>query len=128
MPPKKAGTLAYHDLQDRSSTFRALIGVAPLLQREDEPRYAALEQGVYEFFQPADAVEEIWASDYVALQWEISSLRRVKTDLVASSMRAGLEKLIGPDDLLSGWVKHDPQARERVSLGDNRAFIQPRCI
>src|SRR4051794_37668129 len=95
MPPKEAGTPAYHDLQDKPFAFRDLIVVAPLLlQREDEARYAALEQRVYDFFQPADVLEEIWVSDHVALQWDILCLRRVKADLVASSLRAGLEKII----------------------------------
>ena len=118
---KEAGTSADPDLQNKSTSPRDLIGAPPVLQAGDAPRYAALEGRVYEAFQPKDILEEIWASDFVALEWEIISLRAVKVHLARSSMRAGLDKILEPhfdwkekEELLNAWVKHDPRARDQV--------------
>jgi hypothetical protein len=138
---KEAGTSADPDLQNKSSSLRDLIGAPPVLQARDAPRYAALEERVYEAFQPKDIIEEIWASDFVALEWEILSLRAVKVHLARSSMRAGLDKILGPhfgwkerEELLNGWVKHDPGARDQVqrhlqALGlDERSIIAQTIV
>ena len=110
-------------------------------QARDAPRYAALEERVYEAFQPKDIIEEIWASDFVALEWEILSLRAVKVHLARSSMRAGLSKFVRPhfgwkerEELLNGWVRHDPGARDQVqrhlqALGlDERSIIAQTVV
>lgn len=135
MPPNEAGALARPDLGDKSCSVRAIIGTSPVIQLEDTSSYAALEQHVYEAFRPQDVIEEVWAADYLALQWEILSLRRVKADFVRSSMRAGLEKLIGPfvpwkerDALLDGWVKHDPLARAQVERHLEAAGLSQNAI
>src|SRR6476659_4572556 len=109
MPSKKEAVTSA-DLQDKSPSIRDLIGAPPVLQADDAPRYAALEGRAYEAFQPKDILEEIWASDFIALECEILSLRAVKVHLARSSTRAGLDKILGPhfdwkekEELLNAW-------------------------
>jgi ribosomal protein L12E/L44/L45/RPP1/RPP2 len=92
------------------------LGPPVLLEGEDLAQYERLLAQVTAAVEPVDVIEELWVRDVVDLAWEGLRLRRLKTDLLVASTRAGLHavldglvgfKEVGP--LVNGWYRRDPE-------------------
>src|SRR5829696_251947 len=97
------------------------LGPPVLLEGEDLAQYERLLAQVTAAVEPVDVIEELWVRDVVDLAWEGLRLRRLKTDLLVASTRAGLdavlEGLVGLkelNDVVNGWYRRDPEIRRLV--------------
>jgi hypothetical protein len=72
--------------------------------------------------KPKDILEEIWVREVVDLVWEALRLRRLKSNLLAASTHAGLEKVLIPlcggfieaDRLAKSWARNEAAGRKGV--------------
>src|SRR5262249_9664763 len=90
----------------------------PLLDGEDPAAYDDLLARVSGAVKPSDILEEIWVRDIVDLSWEVSRLRRLKADLIATTAHVGLQQVLEPlsdwsssTTLSQAWAKRDANAK-----------------
>src|SRR5262245_42098698 len=108
-------------LVKQSSTKWNFFGPPPLLDGEDPAAYDDLLARVSGAVKPSDILEEIWVRDIVDLSWEVSRLRRLKADLIATTAHVGLQQVLEPlsdwsssTTLSQAWAKRDANAIKEV--------------
>ena len=72
-----------------------LFGPPQLLDGEDAAAYEKLRAHIYEAAKPADAIEEMFIADVVALQWEVLRWRRLKVGLIQARAVRALKEFLG---------------------------------
>ena len=103
--------------------MRTFAELAPvLLEGESGATYASILAQVTAAIGPKDIIDEFCVRDVADLEWEALRLRRLKANLLNSSLAAGLVKLIEPllkdssqaQRLAFAWHAHNIKARKRV--------------
>src|SRR4051812_12556194 len=98
------------------------LGRPVFFDGEDERKYFQLYARVIEAVKPNDVIEEFWVRDVVDLMWETLRLRRLKANLLITSMAMGLKKVLLPCfesytdlcDMVDGWYNGVEGAAENV--------------
>lgn len=107
------------DTANAQTLMEQFKGDWPLLPGEDEQALDDLRQACINTVKPADAVEEIWLTDFINRQWEVMRWQRVKVALFKSSRQEAVERLLrGHDadqlliaaDTAEGWATGDKTA------------------
>jgi len=105
---------------DRTRPFM-LLGPPPLIEGENAAAYGELLKRISAAVKPEDILEEIWVRDVVDLVWEALRWRRLKSNLLAASTHAGLEKVlmslcgyIEADGLAKSWARNEAAGRKEV--------------
>src|SRR5437016_2079138 len=90
------------NLPATASSSRDLAGLGPpaLFEGEDAGTYGALLARMSSALEPSDFLEEIWMRDVVELVWEMSRLRRLKTELMREASYEGVREVLEPRDSL----------------------------
>ena len=103
------------------STKWNFLGPPCLLPGEDLAVYDELLARLSGSVKASDIIEEIWVRDIVDLSWEVSRLRRLKTDLIAATTHEGLQRVLQPlsdwsssTALSQAWAKRDANAIKAV--------------
>jgi hypothetical protein len=98
-----------------------LLGPPPLIEGENAAAYGELLNRISAAVKPMDILEEIWVRDIVDLVWEALRWRRLKSNLLAASTHAGLEKVLEPlcgyieaDRLAKSWARNEAAGRKKV--------------
>ena len=96
-------------LSPQDPDVKMLIGKPPLLKTEDPKAYDALLARSFDAFKPTNIIEAVYILDFVNLTWEIFRGRRIKADLVTSSRKPALLKLL--DSILEQRDFKEPSER-----------------
>jgi hypothetical protein len=98
-----------------------LLGPPPLIEGEDAAAYGELLNRISAAVKPKDILEEIWVRDIVDLAWEALRWRRLKSNLLAASIHAGLKQVLDPlcgifeaDQLAQSWARNEAAGRKEV--------------
>lgn len=94
-----------------------LLGAQTLLSTENQLEFNDFSQRVLQAIKPTDFIEELWASDFIKLSWQLKRLERLKIEYLQSSAHIGLEKVIEHHvdslqrrNFVGLWVRKDPEA------------------
>ena len=71
-----------------------LFGEPNILEGEDSAAYDELLARICAVVKPVDTIEEMFTADIVALQWEVSRWRRLKSTLIRARALKALQKLL----------------------------------
>ena len=98
----------------------------PLIEGENEADYQALSERCLKGIKPKDAVEVVWAQDFIDYAWEAKRLRRMKMAHIKANRREAVQTLLceymdkgdeitgGAGDqaklLAHGWSRDDEDA------------------
>lgn len=108
-------------MSNTSSMRLSFFGPPALLEGENAVAYDELLAQVSGAVNPGDIFEEIWVRDIVDLSWEISRLRRFKSQLLTANVHRGLRVILEPicgyreaEQLSADWAKRENDAVRRV--------------
>ena len=104
------------------------FGPPPLLEGEDVAAYDELLTQISSAVKPTGILEDIWVRNMVDLIWEILRYRRLKVNLLNTSVYRGLVRVLSPllkfaaddkdqlsaEQLAKGWEGRHPGAMEQV--------------
>jgi hypothetical protein len=108
--------------EGKNSNNYKSVGTQTLLPIEDPAEFNDFSQRVLQAIKPTDFIEELWASDFIKLSWQLNRLERLKTEYLQSSAHIGLEKVIEHHvdslqrrNFVGLWVRKDPEAMSIVN-------------
>ena len=107
-------------------------GNSPLLPEEDKQDFGDFLLACISTVQPADAIEEVWLSDFINHQWEARRWQRIKIGLLRSSRQEAVERLLRDQDasqlLIAGDTAEGWATGDKASIAYVENFLELRHL
>ena len=111
--------------QTKTRNLPIRLGLPPVLLKGEQPAaYEKLLAQVIAAVEPKDVIEELWVRDVVDLAWEAARLRRLKAELLNSSLALGLGRIL--DRVLD--LRHRTKLVQDWSLRDDAALTEVNML
>lgn len=118
--PTPAGAAADGEIID------TVMPALPLIAGECAADQHAFELACRRALRPKDAIEDVWAQDFIDYEWELQRLRRMKVAVIQAARREAMREFL-PDYLTPGDLRGSSKGETARLLAEDWSRGNPKA-